>query len=1113
MTTATNSSRDPQYWLASKPPEVETDQLASYLAKQEWVSPKPMQHAATLATMVPGDMVVLKSVTNQSTGLPFFNADKPVSAMTIYATGEIRAVNANAGSVSVQWTPLETPRDWYFFTYLATLVRIDLEKGPRRQELIDFCFNNGVQDFDYYLAEPFWASRYPAPPGFTWIPFYEECGSKLLEYRHDRGPLVQLLLEIAQGNALLGYLVEDRFPDGSAGPIVDIDPFTVMGAFNRGLTLENRQQVAELLAERLGVMSPLPSDFHGIPVLNNQNSWFISYSKSRGENDVQRLWTVFAAGLSLAQSDTEASRSDFIAAYDDAQEVRGVKWNLSQGLFWFRPDAFVPLDRRSRAFLKERFGTPDPDGGEEYLALRDRLRGLMSASRTSITSFPLLSYAAWQDSSGAAEPHSVVGFAYWAARMAESIDLDASENDYKRQTAALLATARDQARSGESRWTESFNKALQSTNTLDFRFKDDLHKASTSDPDGLLRALDSLWEKPAAASLDELQATLRALLGKLTPGNATGLGAALLMADDPESNAPFGPSRVQKWYQLTGRSGPKDGKSASARYASMLEFLDDLSSELADQLGRKPSRLEAQGLSWAVTEHPIPESWDQADRTALLAWREQSTETSRAWLVRAKKVSVADWLEEGYVSLAATYLGSVPGNAKLKEVTAAVEAGYQHEDYSQRKSLAEEYFAFLTTMKPGDIVATQSDTSLHIGVVASDPDYVEDANDRLRRTVSWKAEANSENVSSSLQGLLDLQGNVVDITQGLEVLAELLDDDVAPTEIQPELPQEAPSVDSIPQLPKVTTELVTRLHIKHDDLQEIVDLVHARQQIVLYGPPGTGKTFLAMALARHIVGPEDRSRVQLVQFHPSYAYEDFFEGYRPTETGQGQATFELKPGPLRRIAADARANPGSPYVLIIDELNRANLAKVFGELYFLLEYRRESIQLQYQPKEAFQLPRNLFFIGTMNTADRSIALLDAAMRRRFSFVELHPDEPPIRDVLSKWLESNKFGSQRAKLMAALNAAIEEQDRDLRIGPSYLMRSEAGTDAGLRRVWKYDILPLLEEHYYGRLTRDELHRRFGLDALLAGLSGQERVEVERVEDPDDLFAGESESDPS
>jgi 5-methylcytosine-specific restriction protein B len=189
-------------------------------------------------------------------------------------------------------------------------------------------------------------------------------------------------------------------------------------------------------------------------------------------------------------------------------------------------------------------------------------------------------------------------------------------------------------------------------------------------------------------------------------------------------------------------------------------------------------------------------------------------------------------------------------------------------------------------------------------------------------------------------------------------------------------------------------------------------------------------------------------------------------------------------------------------VLIVDEINRANLAKVFGELYFLLEYRDAKIGLQYSPDKSFSLPRNVFFIGTMNTADRSIALVDAAIRRRFAFIELHPDEPPVRDLLANWLAaSHKAADERAGLLRALNQAIGEEDRDFKIGPSYLMRPEAERPAGLERVWLYDLLPLLEEHYYGRLTRSQVHARFGLEATRARLAQVEAGATVRQASPE------------
>jgi 5-methylcytosine-specific restriction protein B len=324
--------------------------------------------------------------------------------------------------------------------------------------------------------------------------------------------------------------------------------------------------------------------------------------------------------------------------------------------------------------------------------------------------------------------------------------------------------------------------------------------------------------------------------------------------------------------------------------------------------------------------------------------------------------------------------------------------------------------------------------------------------------------------------LLQSQAYVVDLTDAYDQLAVLV----------PRKPVEA--AESVREIEKeqrtlgfnsVTAATAADLLMDTAELQKIADLLWERKQVIFYGPPGTGKTYLAKALARHLT--EDGA-VRLVQFHPSYTYEDFFEGFRPksAEGGTAALTFELTPGPFRLFAEAAKDNPTTPYILIIDEINRANLAKVFGELYFLLEYREEAIALQYSPKDEFTLPENLFVIGTMNTADRSIARIDAAMRRRFAFIELDPRVPPVQGLLSRWLADKKLPEGGALLLDALNARLSEADPDAAIGPSYLMRpSVHDRPDGLDRVWEYEIMPLLADLFYGQ--RD-LGERYGLAAL-------------------------------
>lgn len=254
--------------------------------------------------------------------------------------------------------------------------------------------------------------------------------------------------------------------------------------------------------------------------------------------------------------------------------------------------------------------------------------------------------------------------------------------------------------------------------------------------------------------------------------------------------------------------------------------------------------------------------------------------------------------------------------------------------------------------------------------------------------------------------------------------------------------------------------LIREIYWNKDEIDDLIETMLTRQpQVILSGPPGTGKTYVAEKVAQHLTGGR-ADAVQIVQFHPSFAYEDFVEGLRPTAEN-GQVAFEVVEGKLVKMADIARAT-NQPVVLVIDEINRANLPSVFGELLYLLEYRGKEIQLLH--RERFSLPSNLYIIGTMNTADRSIRSVDTALRRRFDIF----DCPPRAEILERYYDREENLSEVDDLVDGfqiLNDKLRTHiDDHHTVGHSFFMRSTY-TANDLRRTWYRQILPLIGEYFF------------------------------------------------
>ena len=259
------------------------------------------------------------------------------------------------------------------------------------------------------------------------------------------------------------------------------------------------------------------------------------------------------------------------------------------------------------------------------------------------------------------------------------------------------------------------------------------------------------------------------------------------------------------------------------------------------------------------------------------------------------------------------------------------------------------------------------------------------------------------------------------------------------------------------------SNFLDEVYVSYHDYDRLESLLLRKKNLILQGAPGVGKTFAARRLAYAIMGEKDDSRVMQVQFHQNYSYEDFVMGYKPNEEGG----FELKNGVFYRFCKRAAADSEHKYFFIIDEINRGNLSKIFGELLMLIEndYRDKPIQLAYKD-EMFAVPSNLYIIGMMNTADRSLAMIDYALRRRFSFFEMKPgfNNAAFEEEMRKKMDPRL--NSLVKAIVELNKVIENDDSlgsGFCIGHSYLCN--LGYHYDLENIVEYDIIPMLREYWF------------------------------------------------
>jgi 5-methylcytosine-specific restriction protein B len=476
-------------------------------------------------------------------------------------------------------------------------------------------------------------------------------------------------------------------------------------------------------------------------------------------------------------------------------------------------------------------------------------------------------------------------------------------------------------------------------------------------------------------------------------------------------------------------------------------------------------------------------SWIYATRLEATAPPEPPAEITRAWLYAPG--SNADQMEmlhaAGDMGIGWEKLGDLSAYASNADVMAAIKRLWPKEGSGEPTNNARTCWDFARSMQPGDLVFAKKGRREIVawGIVQGPYRFDDKTTFPHRRKVDWKAVGSwpiPEGRSLSLKTLT----NISQDAEQIQVLTELVrqnpkDGIVAP---QPRQPVVDPTIPvAAPAKPYGIEQIVADVFVPRETLEKVRDRLLRKLNLVLQGPPGVGKTYVARRLAWLLMGEQDDRRVGMVQFHQSLGYEDFVQGFRPRQDGQG---FARQDGSFLDFCKRAAVDPGRRWVFIIDEINRGNISKILGELLMLIEHDKRDeryalrLALQREEEPRFSVPRNVYIIGLMNTADRSLAVVDHALRRRFAFLDLEPAFGSTE--LSKWLRlywEDDVAEEIELRVAALNKVIAS-DPDLgpgyRVGHSHFCDVSPGgrqTREEYRQIIETDLAPLLKEYWFDR----------------------------------------------
>lgn len=816
----------------------------------------------------------------------------------------------------------------------------------------------------------------------TWVEFYTEFATRLLSYKNDRKNLIAKLQKVYQE-------IEMKFPKmESDGTILDIDPFTIFGLFNKGITNDNRKLILGGIAKEFEISEDIPSDFDGIPVLNNQKATFFHFVADRQESDISNLWDMFEIAIKYAENSTDENKSTFEKMFDKAVQQKGVRWNITMGLYWVRPNTYINLDSRNREFiiteqiltdeyLEELNNLRDMPSGKQYCELCHTVSGILKNGENSYKNFPEFSLAAWTTTKSKKEDTPVEETSdstYWPSLEEYNPNISADEwvlflqEDKKSYPSTLEMLKAMLELGGEATCKrvaellgEHPSSCVSRGNTLGRRAKNQFNLPPCMDGEKeryfpvafVGRNVTENGQQLYAWKLrPELKEALESMnLGEVKSNEET--------TDVSKNTILYGPPGTGKTYNTVVYAvaiienkklqavKDEDYDDVLARYNEykadgLIEFTTFHQSYGYEEFieGIKPimdnNDDEQNDIQYQISSGLFKSFCDKAGRPILKQKKKDIGLNSSPTIWKVSLEGTGDnptrkeCMDKGHIRIGYDSYGE-----KISSDTNFADGG---------KNVIN---AFIYKMKVGDIVLScYSATTIDaIGVVTGEYEWHDEYEHYKRlRKVNWLVKGISEDITEINNGST------------------------------------------------LTLSSVYKLNVSLADVMDIV----------------------------------------------------------------------TRKAPATTAVEEKKKN----YVFVIDEINRGNISKIFGELITLIEPTKRigqpegmKAKLPYS-QQPFGVPDNVYLIGTMNTADRSIAAIDTALRRRFRFKEMLPDAEVLDGIYVDDISIKDMLVKMNKRIAVL------YDREHTLGHAYFLPLKTKpTVETLAGIFADSIIPLLQEYFY------------------------------------------------